>query len=212
MSRARHVDRMPKNPGYVTGPLAGTVKDGKTTIHTLCMQCRTVVTQGPKKDGKSSHGLCDRCYRMFMAELAIRELSKYGTAVQKHDRQSEEVVRAFGRVTEAIYAIVDAPSENGPGASQGTRGLPSGDDTSKVADAPADGNSGRNRDPYVVTVGSPGGTVARYRYADFDAMLADVERVAEKHRGPMAFGNEDRADVDDSGLSDDEVERLEEVL
>lgn len=64
---------------------------------------------------------------------------------------------------------------------------------------------------YVVTVGSPGGVVAEYRYDDFESMLADVENVAAKHRGParaLAFGNVDRADVGFDGLTDDEWEAL----
>lgn len=64
---------------------------------------------------------------------------------------------------------------------------------------------------YVVEVGSPGGVVATYRYETFEEVLADVDTVAEKHRGryrALAFGNEDRADVGDCGLTDEELEAL----
>lgn len=97
---------------------------------------------------------------------------------------------------------------------------PTGVDDSKVADSPPAGNSGRNR-RYHLCVSYPSGHQTQTGFDGFDEALAAARAEADKPglSAVRVFGDgyevDSRGDgffVSHDGLSDDEVERLEEVL
>ena len=56
---------------------------------------------------------------------------------------------------------------------------------------------------------TPGVQVAEHESPTFDGMVTNARAIRQKYpRAVLAFGNIDRCDIDDNGLTDDEEERL----
>jgi len=188
----------------------GHATDGRTTIRTVCMVCRHVMVAG-LPDSPTSHGLCANreCTRLveepFTPEMVLRLSRLTAFAWGRYQRVRGSCERVVGRDEASLFAEYRRSVERLEWAVERM---------ARSHDGPAARSASRG-EPYVIHVGSPGGVVAEYTYPTFAELLADIEVVRTMHPPPhraLSFGNSDCADMDDCGLTDDELELLEEWL
>lgn len=145
------------------------------------------------------------------------EMAALVTAYGRACRRGGDAEAAYDAFLDALYGP-DAKM-GAPEANRDAPGSPGVDDDSKVAGSPPSGNSGGSgldpAKPYVVTIADRMGELGKRYASTFDGMLEWYRALREawpEEGIAFSFGNWDRADLDDDGLTDAERELLEEVL
>lgn len=74
------------------------------TMRVVCSDCRVTLREGTEP---CSHGLCPRCERRLLAELAVAEISKYGKAMKRYGQgikgADEDADETFYRAARAVF-------------------------------------------------------------------------------------------------------------